>query len=174
MSAMAKTNTKKQKQQKPKDSIRRIITPHLIALGILVGIIALNYVSLSSSPSGLDSIGVALGYAIIIRFFELLIFIDIVWLVLRLLNAKSADKTPKTKKTPKIGVGDFLKTVLYVIIMWGSLYLCYNSATGFLRAWNSYHSLNDLVALANLLAAVLFGGLAGIALYELIKFIRSK
>ena len=173
-------NKNQKAQQSPKNNFKQIVAPHLIALGILAGMVALNYAALSNIHGGLDNVGIALGYIIIIRFFELLIFIDIVWLILRLLSVKSTGKAQKklrdqkTSKTSKKDAGDFLRIVLYVIILCVSLYLCYSSMAGFLQAWNAYHSLNDLVALVNLLAAVLFGGLVGITCYNIIKFTKSK
>ena len=167
-------NKHQKAQQPPKSNFKQIVAPHLIVLGILVVMIALNYVALSNTHGGLDNIGVALGYVIIIRFFELLIFIDIVWFVLRLLSVESAGKAQKKLKNQKTNTGNSLRVVLYVIILCVSSYLCYSSIAGFLQAWNAYHSLNDLVALVNLSAAVLFGGLVGITCFNIIKFIKNK
>ena len=162
---------KNKKVQRPPKSKKQIILPHLIVLGIAVGMIVLNYGALSNTHGGLDNIGVALGYAIIIRFFELLIFVDIIWLIIRLLNAK---QTNKAQKNQKAGTNNSSKIIVYAVILGISAYFFLRSAAGFLQAWNAYHSFNDLVALVSLASAVLFGGLVGLTCYNLVKVIKGN
>ena len=161
-------------QQPPKSIFKRIVAPHLIAFVVLAGMVALNYNALLNTHGGLDSIGTVLGYVLITRFFEMLIIIDIIWLIVRLLSVKSAGKTQEKQKDQKWNTADVLRVILYVMILCISSYLCYSSITSFLMAWNAYHILNDLVALVSLAAAVLLGGLVGITCYNLIKLIKSK
>lgn len=173
-------NKNKKVQQPRKINVKRIITPHLIALGILVGMVVFNYIALSNTHGGLDNIGVALGYVIIIRFCELLILVDIVWLILRLLSAKPINRVrdgankSEANNSQKTDANYPLKIIVYIVILCISAYYFYRSAAGFLQAWNAYHSLNDLVALVSLASAVLFGGLVGLTCYNIVKLIKNN